>query len=457
MFSSPRSNSSRSSHHQGPTSPPFPPSPHPELVASPKSLAADVFERVSARSYGRSSASVTPAQSPFPKGVFPRPESSLYYTASLRSFGGDSEAFGGEINTPGSVSASAAAPANFSRAKVSQPQNTAGGIGVLSALLESSRRRGGTSGETQFLQRRYTEEWIRRYQRPAINSSSPEGDQAGAEDEEADGDDDEDEDDDDDDEINIDSSKKGHRRRNHSNAKTITQADIATILREATPIPPELDGSATEELSDIDGVYIYYKTAPQSMAGTVSTDAPSVPSISRNSMRGTQDIINRPASTVSYNGTVTPTAASSYLAPIKPPTRTNSRASVRWNGKNVIISIPLEIRDENGVDISTGRPLPLTKEEVLERLRAWESMGYNIETRDVYGDNGQSREIYPEERHGPVDKSEVYVNIPDRRGETYPTQSLIRVVECALGYWIGVDRHSWVVEDGTSSESRRHT
>lgn len=404
MFSSPRPSSSRSSHHQGPTSPPFPSSPHPELVASPKSLAADVFERVAARSYTRSSSSVAPSQVQFPKGIFPRPESSLYYTASLKSFGGDSEAFGGEINNP--VSASAVAPANFNQAKTSQPQSPSSGIGVLSALLESSRRRGGPSGETQFLQRRYTEEWIRRYQRPATNASwysSPEDDQ-----EDLEGDDE-----------NLDTLKKGHRRRNHSNAKTITQADISTILRDSTPVPPETDDlSATEESSDIDGGYLFYKTAPQSMAGTVSTEPPPVPSISRNSVRAGEDIINRPASTVSYNGTITPTAASSYLAQPKPPTRTNSRASVRWNGKNVVISIPLDVRDDDGVDSTTGRPAPLTKEQVLERLKAWESMGYNIEARDIYGDNGQSREIYPEERTGLVDKSEIYVNIPDRRGET---------------------------------------
>lgn len=405
MFSSPRPSSSRSSH-QGPTSPPFPPSPHPELVASPKPLAADVFERVAARSYARSPSSVAPSQAQFPKGIFPRPESSLYYTASLRSFGGDSEAFGGEISNP--VSASAAAPANFHRAKVSQPQSTSSGIGVLSALLESSRRRGGPSGETQFPQRRYTEEWIRQSQRPATNASwynSPEGDQEDLEDDEGD-------------DENPDSSKRGHKRRNHSNAKTITQADIATILREATPIPPETDDrSATEESSDIDGGYFFYKTAPQSMAGTVSTEPPPVPSISRNSIRTGEDIINRPASTVSYNGTITPTAASSHLAP-KPPTRTSSRASVRWNGKNVVISIPLDERGDDGADATTGRPAPLTKEQVLERLKAWQKMGYNIEARDAYGDNGQSREIYPEERTGPVDKREVYVNIPDRRGET---------------------------------------
>ena len=419
MFSSPRPSSSRSSHHQGPTSPPFPASPHPELVASPKSLAADVFERVAARSYARSPSSVAPSQAQFPKGIFPRPESSLYYTASLRSFGGDSEAFGGEISNPVSASASAAAPANFNRAKVSQPQSASSGIGVLSALLESSRRRGGPSGETQFLQRHYTEEWIRQYQRPATNASwynSPEDDQ-----EDLEGDEGDDEGDDE----NQDTSKKGHRRRNHSNAKTITQADIATILREATPIPPEADNrSATEESSDIDGGYLFYKTAPQSMAGTVSTEPPPVPSISRNSIRTGEDIIDRPASTVSYNGTITPTAASSYLAALKPPTRTNSRASVKWNGKTVIISIPLDARDDDGVDVTTGRPAPLTKEQVLERLKVWEKMGYNIEARDAYGDNGQSREIYPEEWIGPVDKRQVYVNIPDRRGETHSENRL---------------------------------
>lgn len=403
MFSSPRSSSSRSSHHQGPTSPQYPPSPHPELVASPKSLAADVFERVAARSYTRTSTSGTSSTSPFTKGNFPRPESSLYYTASLRSLGGDSgEVFGGELTTPGQASISAGGPASSSRAKVFQSHPTnSGGIGVLSALIESSRRRGG-SGETQFLQRRYTEEWIRRYQRPITWGSNPE---------EKDLDDKVD-----DEEGGGGNHSRGHRSRNHSNAKTITQADIASILKE--------DQTATgAESSDNDGGYLYYMTAPQSMAETISTDALPVPSSSRNSMRdGEFEILNRSASTVSsqYNGTITPTAASSHLAALKPPTRTSSRASVRWNGKNVIISFPVCNRDDSGVEISSGKPLPLTKQQVLRRFQMWESLGYNIETRDVNGENGQSREIYPEERSGRVDKSEVIVCVPDMLGKISP-------------------------------------
>ena len=412
MFSSPRSSSSRSSQYQGPNSPQYPPSPHPELIASPKSIAADVFERVATRSYTRTTTSGTSSTSPFTKGNFPRPESSLYYTASLRSLGGDSgEVFGGELITPGPASISAGGPANSSRAKVFQSHPTnSGGIGVLSALIESSRRRGG-SGETQFLQRRYTEEWIRRYQRP-LTSNNPEGKDL--------------DDKVDDEEGGGGNYSRGHRSRNHSNAKTITQADIATILKE--------DQSATgAESSDNDGGYLYYMTAPQSMAETVSTDALPVPSPSRSSMRdGEVDILNRPASTVSsqYNGTITPTAASSHLAPLKPPTRTSSRASVRWNGKNVIISFPICNRDESGVEVSKGKPLPLTRQQVLEKLRMWEALGYNIEMRDANGENGQSREIYPEERTGRVDKSEVIVCVPDMKGKTLPKRT-----EFSWVYW----------------------
>lgn len=400
MFSSPRSSSSRSSQYQGPNSPQYPPSPHPELIASPKSLAADVFERVAARSYTRTSTGGTSSTSPFTKGNFPRPESSLYYTASLRSIGGDSsEVFGGELTTPGPASISAGGPANSSRAKVFQSHPTnPGGIGVLSALIESSRRRGG-SGETQFLQRRYTEEWIRRYQRPIASYSNPEEkdlDDKVDDDEEGGG-------------VNY---SRGHRSRNHSNAKTITQADIANILKED-------QSTAGAESSDNDGGYIYFMTAPQSMAETISTDALPVPSSWNSVGDGEVDISNRPASTVSsqYNGTITPTATSSYLAPLKPPTRTSSRASVRWNGKNVIISFPV---CESGLEIGVGKPLPLTKQQVLERLRTWEALGYNIETRDANGENGQSREIYPEERVGRVDKSEVIVCVPDMQGKTSP-------------------------------------
>ena len=430
MFSSPRSTSSRSSLQQPPTSPPYPPSPHPELVASPKSLAADVFERVArSRPYSRSS-SITPSSSTFPKGIFPRPESSLYYTASLKSFGsvqpdqGENESFGGELSTGGTLSAAATAPTTTSnRGRATHPQPAASG-GVLSALLESTRRRGGLSREAQFnLQRHYTTEaWVRGgFQQPHTtttnwyNYDSPDEDHENLEEH---GGEDEGE----------GNTRKGHRRRNHSNAKTITQADIANILQEATPIPPELDEErGTGEYSSDNDAYLFYRTAPQSMAETVRTNTPFMPDMRKSPFKGVEEeVINRSESTASSqcNGTATPTLASIHLAPLNPPTRTPSRTSIKWNGRSVFISIPLDIRDDDGVDPASGRPPAWTKEQVLERLRKWEKLGYNIEARDAFESNGQSKEIYPEERIGPFDKSEVIVSIPDRRGEIPQNLSL---------------------------------
>ena len=419
MFSSPRSSSSRSSQPQAPGSPQYPASPHPELVASPKSIAADVFERVAARS--RSGSNLNTTSSPFRRSIFPRPESSLYYTASLKSFGsvqpvepGDTEVFGGELSSQ--------PPVTPTRSRPIQPQPTSPlglGRGVLSALLEASTGKKGAP--IDLIQRRYTEDWVRGSQRPGnwYNDISPEEEEHGIEEEEEE----------DDEEVDgTNGPSRGHKQRNYSNAKTITQADIADILRKATPTPPTSDEEqqTVAESSDNDIAYAYYKTAPQSMAGTIRSDAPPVPGNRMASLLpGDPASINRPPSatpTQGDDGASTPTIPTSHLTvPVttpKPPSRTSSRASVKWGTRNVFISLPQDIRDENGDDLVHHRPAALTTAQVLERLRMWQDMGYNIEVRDDA--NGHSRDIYPEERRGPVDKSEVYVNIPDRKGKSSP-------------------------------------
>jgi hypothetical protein len=124
-----------------------------------------------------------------------------------------------------------------------------------------------------------------------------------------------------------------------------------------------------------------------------------------------------PPTDVSSNGSLngTPVADISSQKPL-PISRTNSpnpRTSIRWKGKNVIIQLPSDVPfglpSEEG-----GKPMPLTKEEVEQKMKTWMDSGYSIEI--LGGDTGgQSRGIYPDEGVK-VEKSEVFVSIPDRRG-----------------------------------------
>lgn len=425
MFSSPvRSPSSPSSFRQ--ISPTYPASPHPELIASPNSR-NDVVDRVAARSrsWSRSSSSLTPSSSPFRRGLFTRPESSLYYTASVKSSLGSGipparhqqgdvdDIFGGELNSPANPTATAAA--HRFRLEQQAQISSSTGVGVLSALLASTRRSDTLSGlaESQYLQRRYTEDWIRRYQQansepnPSWHITNSEGDlDVFPEDEEDRGD--------------TEDPTRRHRR-NLSATKTITPADFEGIFKKISPEPAGAGRAAsTVDSSDNETGYLYYKTAPQSMAGM--SGPPPVPEKDYK----VENEINRPPSSSStvLNGngsSSTPTITQASLAPAKPPTRVtspNPRALVKWGKRTVVVCVPADVRDESGEDIVYRRPPVMSKEEVMEKMKRWESLGYGLE---IFDSNGQSRAIYPEEIHGRVGKSEIIVNIPDREGEQIST------------------------------------
>lgn len=65
-----------------------------------------------------------------------------------------------------------------------------------------------------------------------------------------------------------------------------------------------------------------------------------------------------------------------------------------------------------------GKPMPLTFEEVEQRMQHFRELGYDV---NVVGaeEGGQTRAIFPLENNGKVDSSEIFVSIPDRRGTLY--------------------------------------
>lgn len=110
--------------------------------------------------------------------------------------------------------------------------------------------------------------------------------------------------------------------------------------------------------------------------------------------------------------TPTSTAINGFLLPKSNPTsRTgspNPRKTIKWHGRNVVIQIP----SETSFGVPGGRPMPLNKLQVEERMREWIERGYSIEI----GGQGASRDVYPEERKEKVEASDIFVSIPDRRG-----------------------------------------
>lgn len=331
------------------------------------------------------------------------------------------------------------------RPRLGQSQSTAG-VGVLSALLESTRERGGVHGEfVQLAQRRYTEDWIRRnswfsdddeepYQIHHLEEDSlPEEDEpvSEVEEEEEEGDiPDDDEpfhplDSPDEEERATKKKKKGHNKRNFSNTKTITQADIDNLLRPPTPPTEDTTREATRTpgySTDTDTGYIAFETAPQSIAHSAITRITrrnmdnSTLQVPRVAGSDNREEVKRPGSVASSHntnaGTVTPTG--SYLTAQKIPTRPSSRTAVKWNGKTVVISIPIDERDAAGVG-AYSRPNPLTKQQWAERRQKWIDEGYNVEER--YSDPGQTRTVYPSDYSEKSEREEIIVKVPNRSGK----------------------------------------
>ncbi|KAI9756678.1 MAG: hypothetical protein M1835_000711, partial [Candelina submexicana] len=106
------------------------------------------------------------------------------------------------------------------------------------------------------------------------------------------------------------------------------------------------------------------------------------------------------------------------------PARTGQRPKKRtvWRGRNCVIALPLdESRGKAG-----GAPLPLTREEIQDRLRSWESEGFDTSNfKLASAGESQSRRAYPssEDERAERKQGRYSVNIPDRgKWEAYVEQ-----------------------------------
>jgi hypothetical protein len=267
------------------------------------------------------------------------------------------------------------------------------------------------------VQRRYTEDWVlhRGYQQhrrtPTSWNFEDFGEEAGQD--EA-------------------SRIRGHRR-DISNAKTITPADFQQSRSCAFLSVPGAVVSSDHEsvLSGVTSITGRYKTAPQSLADLPTDYAMDLPKLSGvpsrwadltpspiedkavNGFKADAPTQAEATPKVDANGTANGTVANYLLSAPKatPTSRTStpgSRKSIKWHGKNVFIHIPSETQ----FGLPGGPPIPLTKEEIEKRMKGWIEQGYSIEI----GGQGACKEIYPEERKGKVDSSDIFVSIPDPRG-----------------------------------------
>ncbi len=116
---------------------------------------------------------------------------------------------------------------------------------------------------------------------------------------------------------------------------------------------------------------------------------------------------------------VSSTPAKSTTQPnFSSPARTGQRPKKRtvWRGRNCVIALPLdETRGKPG-----GAPPPLTHEEDDERLRAWESEGFDTSSfKLATAGESQSRGVYPgsEDERSERKQGKYSVSIPDRRSK----------------------------------------
>lgn len=225
-----------------------------------------------------------------------------------------------------------------------------------------------------------------------------------------------------------DSNDFGVHRRNPSNAKTITPADFQ-VDRNLRVSEGDTE-SSDNDIGTAGGRA--YRTAPQSlvdfrintppppMPGLASRwateveeetvrngevdksvlDSPLTPGAEDNSMLRTPS-----SSTTATSGIATATYDKSL--PISRTQSPNTRLTRKWNGKTVVIQIP----SDAPWGIEGRRPMPLTREEVENRMGGWKSKGY-----DLQPDGGQSRAVFPPEAQCKFEGSDVIVCIPDRRG-----------------------------------------
>jgi hypothetical protein len=320
-----------------------------------------------------------------------------------------------------------------------EPTEQRAASGILFGLLTGAAEEDPARDNQVHLvvQRKYTEDWVRQrgyqqHRRTPTSWNSEDLEEEAGQDEA--------------------SRIRGHRR-DISNAKTITPADFRQSRSGAFLSVPGAVVSSDHEsvLSGVTSITGRYKTAPQSLADLPTDYAMDLPQLSAvpsrwadltpspiedktvNGFKADAPAEAEATPKVVTNGTANGSVANYLLSAPKatPTSRTStpgSRKAIKWHGKNVFIHIPSETR----FGLPGGPPIPLTKEEVEKRMNGWIEQGYSIEI----GGQGACKEIYPEEQKGKVDSSDIFVSIPDPRGEFTRSAFLARlraaVAKCSI-------------------------
>ncbi|RPA97677.1 hypothetical protein L873DRAFT_1790829 [Choiromyces venosus 120613-1] len=412
------------------------PSPHPEL--SPPSQDAH------SRSWSRSSSNLT-ASSPQGPSRQQRRGSSLYYTPA-GSHGSSSS------QQPPLIDNSGESPVLRPRIPLSRRGADSASIssGIHSGPSPTQRR--AVLAQAHYsIQSRYTEDWVHHlgYQQHRRGDSS-----SCCVDSEADS--------------NEDSNDFGAHRRNPSNAKTITPADFQVERNLRVP-----EGGDTESSDNDIGTAggRAYRTAPQSLVDfRIDTPPPPMPALPskwaievegetvRNGevdklilafplTPGAEDnsMLRTPSSsTTATSGIATATYDKSL--PISRTQSPNPRLTKRWNGKTVVIQIP----SDTPWGVEGGRPMPLTRKEVENKMKEWESKGYDLQLA-----GGQCRDVFPSETQGKFEGCDVIVSIPDRRDWQAYVEALREEKLRALGVLLD-DEPSSAVSGGRGQTPLSH-
>ncbi|KAG0129987.1 hypothetical protein HOY82DRAFT_392194 [Tuber indicum] len=150
------------------------------------------------------------------------------------------------------------------------------------------------------------------------------------------------------------------------------------------------------------------------------------------------------SSTTATSGIATATYDKSL--PISRTQSPNPRLTRKWNGKTVVIQLP----SDTPWGIEGGRPMPLTRKEVEDRMKVWESKGYVLQPV-----GGQSRVVFPPETQGKIEGSDVIVSIPDRRDWQAYVEALREEKLRALGVLLD-DEPSSAVSGGRGQTPLSH-
>jgi len=231
-----------------------------------------------------------------------------------------------------------------------------------------------------------------------------------------------------------DKERVGGHYRNISNAKTITPADYHLSGRTFLSVPgTDLSSDRESAVSGATGVTGRYTTAPQSLADFPmdrTTNCPEVPALpSRwadltpssvedkdvNGLKGLSLPLQKEPTPTQTSPTIGSASAIAGCLLSAPKSGTTSRAStpisrksIKWRGRNVIVQLP----PDAAFGLPDGRPMPLSREEVEEKMKGLVDGGYDLSI----GGQGACKESFPEERRDKVEASEVFVSIPEPRG-----------------------------------------